>query len=797
MTKEEALFNRFSGPAVLFSYQNGDVRIIKTNEKYPHEIGMNISGESFSGTDLLATMDTSSRSLFLSAVRDVIAGEDEKEVETVRHLFSDCCGEEKICVRTKLYLLEQVGEEYIFYATIRNITAERKSVDNLMESERRFKIASEQINIYYWEYTVATKEMRPCFRCMRDLGLPALVRNYPEPAIEAGIFPPDYADMYRDWHRQIAEGVKELEAIIPLTVGRVPFRVKYTTEFDSEGKPFKAYGSATLIPQSELDRKKLDDVIIERLADEYDCIYIVDIDADRLSVLRRTTEFVPLDIRDGIFSESVSLIKSNCSPKFAEQISLMDSPSKLRKVLTESAGRREFMVFNEGTKQWVRMYCQALEVRNEVISKVIVSFSTIDDYRAQKIEADAKIAEQNKELEKRGKQLEEAVAEANRANEVKTTFLSNMSHDIRTPMNAIMGYVNLAKEICEDNAKLSDYLEKIDISGKHLLELINDILDMSRIESGKMEINELPEDITCIFTEAHSIFAPQMASKNIHFEYIESDIRDKYVFCDRLRVSRILLNLISNAYKFTPENGSITVSLRQIPCGGRDAAQYEIRVRDTGIGMKKEFAEKIWEPFTRENNTTVNGIQGTGLGMAIVHKLVEMMGGKIDLVTEQGKGTEFTMDLTFRLADEKDARKDKEDEVSPIRKPEENAGKKLLLVEDNAVNREIAKAFLVKGGYEVIEAVNGEKAVEIVKNASPGDFELILMDVQMPVMDGYGASEKIRALNLPISGIPIVAMTANAFADDVAKALKSGMNDHIAKPFTPDVLFRTIEKYVK
>lgn len=796
MTKEEALFNRFSSPAALFSYNNGDVRIIKTNDKYPHEIGMNISGEEVAETDPLATMDASSRSRFLAAIRDVIEGEDEKEIETVRHLYSGCCGEEKVVIRTKLYLLEQIGEEYNFYATIRNITADRRSVDTLLESERRFKIASEQINIYYWEYDIATKDMRPCFRCMRDLGLPPVVHNYPDPVFENGIFPRDYEESYRAWLKRIEDNGPDEEAVIPLTVGRIPFRIKYTTERDETGKPVKAYGSATLIPQSELDQKKLDDVIIERLADEYDCIYIVDIDADRLSVLRRTTEFVPLDIKDGSFTESVNMIKEKCSPGIAAQAAVFDTPQKLRDVVTKSDGRREFIIHVESLNMWIRMYFQALEVRNGIVSRVIISFSTIDDYRAQKIEADEKIARQKEELEERGRLLEEAVAEANRANEVKTTFLSNMSHDIRTPMNAIMGYVSLAKENCEDSELIRDYLDKIDLSGKHLLELINDILDMSRIESGKMEINEMPVDFIEIFEETHSLFAPQMSSKNINFEYVPSDIRNRYVYCDKLRVSRILINLISNAYKFTPENGTVKVSVRQIPCNGADAARFEIHVKDTGIGMKKEFAAKIWEPFTRENNTAVNGIQGTGLGMAIVHKLVGLMGGNIGLTTEQGKGSDFAIELTFRLADESEIIKPETKAPSAFRKPEENAGKTVLLVEDNAINREIARTFLVKGGYGVIEAEDGTAALEIVKNAKPGDFRLILMDIQMPGMDGYETTQKIRALNLPISGIPIIAMTANAFADDVAKALQNGMNDHISKPFSPDTMFNTIAKYI-
>lgn len=249
-SQETLIFSNFVGGAAIFDYHDGKIEILRVNQKYLQEIGLNQSEKEFIKTDPLSTLDEANRKIYHAMLEQAIQSMDEEECETWRELSSSCCGEERICIRSNVRVIGKSDDDYLFYAMIRNITAEKNRFEEILDSERRFKMASEQVNIYYWEYTVATKEMRPCFRCMRDLGLPAVLTNYPDSAIEMGIFPPEVADMYRDWHRQIAEGVKELEAIIPLTVGRVPFHVRYTTEFDENGRPVKAYGSAALVVDS-------------------------------------------------------------------------------------------------------------------------------------------------------------------------------------------------------------------------------------------------------------------------------------------------------------------------------------------------------------------------------------------------------------------------------------------------------------------------------------------------------------------------------------------------------------------
>lgn len=248
---ETLIFSNYVGAASIFEYKNGRTELLRVNKKYLQELGMNLEERDIIYGDVLENMDESGRQTYRNMLEKAIQTHDEEECETWRNIRSSCCGEDRICVRTDARMIGEGKDTCIFYAMIRNITAEKNYYQNILDSERRFKAASEQVNIYYWEYTVATHEMRPCFRCMRDLGLPALLTNYPDSAIEMGVFPPEVADMYRDWHRQIENGVPSLEAVIPLTVGRIPFHVRYTTEFDENGHPVKAYGSAALVVDGE------------------------------------------------------------------------------------------------------------------------------------------------------------------------------------------------------------------------------------------------------------------------------------------------------------------------------------------------------------------------------------------------------------------------------------------------------------------------------------------------------------------------------------------------------------------
>ena len=394
---------------------------------------------------------------------------------------------------------------------------------------------------------------------------------------------------------------------------------------------------------------------------------------------------------------------------------------------------------------------------------------------------------------RREKHMEQEKFQAERSNKAKSTFLSNMSHDIRTPMNAIIGYTNLIKKEHGLPQKTRDYLDKIEASNNHLLALINDILDMSRIESGKMELDPQKSNIVKALGEVHDLFATQMATKGLTFTVNTEHVMNKIVMCDTPRLNRVLLNLISNAFKFTPEGGSVTVTLRQVG-GTESTGSYELRVKDTGMGMTPEFAKKVFAAYERDR--TVSNIQGTGLGMSITKSIVELMGGTIDVQTELGKGTEFIVRVDFPVVDEPDV---VETEQPTASQREIDFSKiKLLLVEDNEVNREIASLILSEFGFGLDTAENGKIAVDKIAASKPGDFDAVLMDIQMPVMNGYEATKKIRELPNPkLARIPIIAMTANAFSEDVQAAKDAGMDSHIAKPLDIPKMIETLTEVLK
>ena len=545
--------------------------------------------------------------------------------------------------------------------------------------------------------------------------------------------------------------------------------------------------------------------------------------------------------------------------------------------------------------------------------------------KARKAEAAArKAASDTQELNAK---LQVAVEKAESANRAKSTFLSNMSHDIRTPMNAIIGFTTLAISNIDDTDRVKDYLGKTLASSNHLLSLINDVLDMSRIESGKIQLEEVEVNLSDVLHDLKTIVSGQIYAKQLELYMDVMDVTDEDVYCDKTRLNQILLNLLSNAIKFTPAGGTVSVRVRQLAGKVRGCGQYEFRIKDNGIGMSPEFAQKIFEPFERERTSTVSGIQGTGLGMAITKNIVDMMGGTIEVQTAQGKGTEFTVCVPMRAqTEQRPVEKITELEglkalvvdddfntcdsvtkmlvkvgmraewtlsgkeavlrarqsiemsdvyhayiidwrlpdmngievtrqirglhddtpiiiltaydwsdieveakaagvtafcskpmfMSDLREtlmsalgqkpadavqrllPEKNAdfkGKHILLVEDNELNREIAQEILQEYGFLVDTAENGAVAVEKVSTAAPGSYDLVLMDVQMPIMDGYTATRKIRALDDPARAkLPILAMTANAFDEDRRNALESGMNGFLSKPIVIGDLVQELHK---
>lgn len=387
--------------------------------------------------------------------------------------------------------------------------------------------------------------------------------------------------------------------------------------------------------------------------------------------------------------------------------------------------------------------------------------------------------------------IQDALTRAEHANRAKTAFLNSMSHDIRTPMNAIIGYTSLAISHLGEDEKVADYLSKIQSSSNHLLDLINDVLDMSRIEAGRVTLQEAKESLPELMDDLRSLIQTEVVRKRLHFSYETNNIQNQLICCDRLRLNKILLNCLTNSIKYTPEYGSISLSVTQVPCPSYEHATYEFRIRDSGIGMSQEFLRKIFEPFSREKTSTVSGIQGTGLGMTITKNLVTMMGGDITVTSKKGVGTEFLIELTFLKAD------GITDTSSYVQSSSENVsnldGIRILLAEDNELNMEIAHELLTGAGAEVDTVEDGSIAVEKMSTAPAGQYDVILMDVQMPIMDGYTATGAIRKLkNNPNANIPIIAMTANAFNEDKWLAKEAGMNGHLSKPFNIKEVIKTI-----
>ena len=406
--------------------------------------------------------------------------------------------------------------------------------------------------------------------------------------------------------------------------------------------------------------------------------------------------------------------------------------------------------------------------------------------------------EKMRELEQKN-QLAHALAAAQQASKAKSTFLNNMSHDIRTPMNAIIGFTALAQTHIENQAQVQDYLAKISTSSTHLLSLINDILDMSRIESGVVKLDEKPTHLPELLHDLRTMIQGLINSKNLNLYIDTQDIVHEDVITDKLRLNQILINIVGNAVKFTQPGGDIIIWLREKPCAMKQYTTYEFSVKDTGIGMSQEFLEHIFDTFSREYSSTVSGIQGAGLGMAITKNIVDMMGGNITVESEEGKGSLFTVTLDLRHAEEYVKNEPIPElhgaKASGVTKHHyDYSDKHILLVEDNELNREIAIAILEETGMTIDSVNDGDIAVAAINGAPPDKYDLILMDIQMPKMDGYTATKEIRTLpDNKKANIPIVAMTANAFEEDKQKTYESGMNGHISKPISIEAIANVLD----
>lgn len=537
---------------------------------------------------------------------------------------------------------------------------------------------------------------------------------------------------------------------------------------------------AIVIAVVEKNEEIMNRYVNKCLRAEYESIYLIDLFRDVGRVIKSSSVTQAVENGGYCYSKSIQYFAHQVSQDDFELMMNISSPRYVQRML-ELDNRREFnyRLPNVGTP-WRRGIFQVVERdENGVPRYVILSFMGIDNVHAEKLELSS--------------QLEEARRKAEAANEAKSAFLFNMSHDIRTPMNAIIGFSSMAKKYMSNPEKLTDCLNKIEMSGNHLLNLINDVLDMSRIEHGKISIEEEPTNIKILTGNVINMVQSSADAKKLDLSFGFKNIETENVYIDVLHLTQVLLNVLNNAIKYTPEGGKITYCVEQLPCEEERCVTYCFKVEDNGIGMGKDFLKHVFETFSRESNSTVSGIQGTGLGLAISKQLVNLMGGDIQIESTKDVGTKVCILISFRICDSV---------VPPICSVKDSGkilfnGLRVLLVEDNSLNMEIAVDALRDMGLWVEMASNGAIAVDMVKEHDSEYYNLILMDVQMPVMDGYKATRMIRTMkNKQKAQIPIIAMTANAFDEDRQKAQMMGMNAHVAKPLNVNLLRDVLLRFV-
>ena len=668
---------------------------------------------------------------------------------------------------------------------------------------------------------------------------------------------------------------------------------------------------------SEERRRRRQSEMIQALTADYRLVYHLNLDSDEAVCYRVAPEITSqLNRRQSDvikFQAAMEIyVKEHVAPNDREELLNFIKPENIRaRLANEEIISHRYLMYSYGVEHFMMLRIARID---EGLHAVGVGFANVD--------------KQTQESLARNQELAEALAQAQHANASKTTFLSNMSHDIRTPMNAIIGFTTMALRHFENRGQVKDSLEKVLSSSNHLLGLINDILDMSRIESGRVEVAEQECNLSDLIHNLIHIIQPQVTAKQQKFQIDAFKVKNEDIYADQLKVNQVLINILSNAVKYTPSTGSIFFRISQYESEIPGCAKYEFKIKDNGLGMSKEFLKHVFDAFEREETSTKSGIQGTGLGMSITKKMVELMGGDITVESEKDKGSEFTVTLDLKL--QHDVKQVPIQELNNLRAlvvdddfntcesvtamlkqmgmrsewttspreavfragraldddpfnayiidwlmPDQNgietvrqirrvvgdtapviiltaydysdieleakqagvttfctkplfmsdlknalsrairghdedsnkhddlsstdfSGKRVLLVEDIEVNREIAKAILMEIGLDVEDARDGTEAVEMVKHAMPNHYDIILMDVQMPVMNGYDATRNIRALKRKdAQTVPIVAMTANAFEEDKENALKAGMNDHLAKPLDIPKLLETLHKYLK
>ena len=726
--------------------------------------------------------------------------------------------------------------DYIIQRTLVDITARKTLQQQLDREQEMYRVAMEASAAVMYEYLMDSDTFISYEPRLGEGILRGELHPYSKALVEQQIVHPDDVPMVID---NICKGRAEAFEVRCATPGGkkgeyIWYRVN-SRLIQEDGKPGRVVGAlynihsmkSLLFENSE--RLHMNQSALLAINGVYVSIFYVNLPQDSYYGVRvpdaRETKLLP---RAGKFSSILrSYILNQVDDTDWHKIELMCDKDWLMQMITQKNEHMEaefrMAAGASESPMWLRLEIHLVAMEGGRPKTVILAFRNISSEKQKELE--------HREEERKAKQaLEEAYAAANRANQAKSEFLSKMSHDIRTPMNAILGMAAVAEGYLEDKAKVADCLSKIRMSGDHLLGLINAVLDMSKIESGSVCLTESVFSLNGMMREIGLMIRPDTEQKEQHLEVYVGDLSHDAVYGDLVRVKEVLLNLLSNAVKYTPKKGCIRAALEEKPSGKDHVGCYEFTVEDNGIGMSPAFQEKMFTPFERAADARVRGIQGTGLGLAITRNLVQMMNGTIQVESRLDEGTRFVVTVFMKLAGEKPEEdgqapgkaKDKAGEPAGEKAGAQTAGEKagrchntgnpsgtaafepgarILLAEDNDLNREIVQELLMLQGLETACAVNGREAVDLFAGNPPGTYALILMDIQMPVMNGYEASRAIRTMGergeRPDGAeIPIIALTANAFADDVYRAKQAGMNEHIAKPLEIDRLLEVMHRWM-
>lgn len=674
--------------------------------------------------------------------------------------------EEKLQKEQNLEIIDILSESYselhyinLAESTEINLTGEDSASNTTTEKSQK------ATDLYKTFKKLIEEETHPddIERLKHELSIDVIKQNLAEQKRYNIIFKRKYNDTYKYTEMTIAKPGSNNTEPQGIAIGFVEVDSRYRAELEQ---------------QADTNR-------IMKLAEEFEFIYDVDIDSGEYTESAKNKQNIKVlttgvsfdhDFYTSVFQNIPILVYQDDQELLRQSIS---KENLLKRLETEPSFELNYRNNINGKIIWYKI-------------KIVKSGDWTREHRMLMGILNNE-ANHQKEIEYR-KQLQYALTMAQSANRAKTAFLNNMSHDIRTPMNAIIGFTNLATKHIEDKAIIESYLSKIGESSDHLLSLINSVLDMSRIESGKMTICEKEEDLQQILHSLESIIQADIEAKKHQFIINCSTITNQKIICDKLRLSQVFLNIISNSIKYTPENGIINFSATDRPTDKPGFRTYEFRIKDNGIGMSEEFRQKAYAPFNRAQSSTVSGIQGTGLGLSITKSIVEMMGGQIEMNSEESVGTEVILTFDFRIH-EKEIDELTRQEDEPILS--DLTGKHILLVEDNELNREISQTILEEDGFNIETAENGLEALQKIKDSEDNHYDVILMDVQMPIMDGYECTRQIRNLGTSYAQeIPIIALTANAFEEDKNAALKAGMNDYLTKPIIPLFLKKMLQKHL-